>query len=261
MTEYRVVTDTIQQIVAKTEITYPNPLPHPDCSLVMVVWNEETRLGSLLTHLRPYFSHFVIGVQDSTDSTLEIAESFCQEGDKVIKDRHWGYGEASMPMLVREATTPWVFVVAADEWPDEDLLSSLTSAMVYAPTVQADAVWVEFKSFVEGIEYTEQHGHLRLFKQRLGWPDTLHSRPMSNRGIWWPIGSITHSRSLDEMMLDYLRYYAVGRLNAGWTHHNTAMMRDACAGVAKERGWDYVQSFEWWPQVAAIAFSKGVPNG
>lgn len=262
MTEFRQVTDSLAEIVAKTGIVYPNPYPYEDCTLAMVLWNEAARLPDLLVYLRPFFKHIAICVQKSDDDTLAIAQTYASTpDDRVFEDEHRGYGEASLPILLDAIKTPWVFSLAGDEKPDTDLLTSLASAMAYAALVKSDAVWVRFESWVEDVEYTEQHGHLRLFRKHVGWSNNLHSRPMSNRGIWWPTGYIAHRRSLDEMMQDYLRYYKIGRGNAGWVIHNTLMMHDACVSVAAKHGWEFVRSFDWWPEVAKIAFRTGVPDG
>lgn len=260
---FRTVTETMPEIVALTGVTHPNIPPYDDITLVMVVWNEERRLPALLDYLRPYFSQFVIGVQESTDRTLEIATEFASDRDQVIRDKHWGHGDHSFPMLVRAAKTRWCFVVSADEWPDQELMESLASATAFADLDRRtnEAIWVPFLSWIEDIEYVEQHGHLRLFKQYVGWPSTLHSRPQTSRAIWWPYGHIRHERSLDEMIQDYLRYYKIGLSNPAWVSHNTLMMHDACVSVAQKHGWDYVRSFGWWPEVANIAFRTGVPDG
>ena len=68
-----------------------------------------------------------------------------------------------------------------------------------------------------------------------------------------------NDRTLDEMMRDYLRYWHAGRGNSGWEDHNRLMMYWACLGTAEKKGWDYVRSFEWWPQVEAISFTKETP--
>lgn len=259
--EYTVVHETIPEIVARTGVSYPNAAPHEDISLLIVAWNEARRIGPLIEYLAPWFSHSVVCVQESDDQTLEIAQSLLtRPGDVVMQDRHWGHGDASLPRMVAAASTPWCFSVACDEKPDLDLLQSLHSAIAYA-SGNFDGVWVPFHSSVDGVEYNEQHGHLRLFKQRVGWPKTLHSRPDPRHAMWWPFGYIDHVRSLDEMMQDYLRYYKVGRGNPGWEAHNAKMMRDACASIAEHHGWDYVQSYPWWPAVAKIAFPQGVPHG
>jgi hypothetical protein len=61
------------------------------------------------------------------------------------------------------------------------------------------------------------------------------------------------------MMQDYLRYYRIGQGNVGWDNHNRLMMRSACLGAAKERGWNYVRQFSWWPEVRDAAFQGDMP--
>lgn len=253
----RSITSTLVDIGEHTGIAYPNNRPHHDITFVAVAWNEEVRAPDLLALAREWFSHMVIGVQESTDGTLHIARQFANRPtDRVIEHPHYGFGDKSMPELVKAAETPWVFVVAFDELPDAELLKCLRSATALADSIRVDAWWVSFASFVDGIEYTEQHGHVRLFKRSLGWPETLHSRPTGTNEAWWPYGKIIHERSLDEMIRDYLRYYRLGRGNRGWDAHNLLMIHDACASVAKEKGWPYVQLHDWWPEVARIAFTK-----
>lgn len=256
MSEFTVVTETIPEIVAKTEVTHPNIRPHDHISLLIVAWNESERIGGLIEYLKPWFTHTVVCVQDSDDDTLEIARTLLDRPeDTVLEDRHWGYGDASLPRMVAATNTEWCFSVACDERPDLELLQSLRSATAYAGD-RYDGVWVPFHSDVEGISYNEQHGHLRLFRQKVGWPKTLHSRPEPKRAIWWPFGYIDHVRSLDEMMQDYLRYYQIGKGNKGWDRHNVLMMHDACVSVAGRYGWPFVTKYEWWPAVANLAFSK-----
>jgi len=254
---FTVVTESLDEVTELTGVPYPNPPPIPDCSGVVVAWNEEQRIEALLLRLREWFPSLVIGVQASSDRTLDIARSIADRPtDQILEEPHLGFGDASMHRIIAAATTKWVFDVACDEWPDDELLESLGSAIAWAERSRMDGVWVPFRSWVEGIEYEEQHGHLRLFHQGLGWPKTLHARPAPKQAMWWPHGHINHTRSLDEMMQDYLRYYAIGKGNPGWEAHNLLMMHDACAGVAQRYGWDQVTAYVWWPQVASLAFSQ-----
>lgn len=224
-----------------------------------MVWNDQTRLHQLLNYIRPYFATVAVVVQDSPDNTLRVAREFA---DVVITDSHRGYGDASFgPLLLPRVKSEWTLKLDADEWPSEDLLQSLRSA-IWACHNQPGAeegAWIPFRSSVDGIEYEEQHSHLRLFRTRLGWPSTLHSRPPTNRTLLWHTGYIRHDRSLDEMMRDYLSYWDVGRGNSGWENHNRLMMYHACRGTAEQKGWDYVRAFDWWPRVEAIAFQGEKP--
>lgn len=251
------ITSTLEDIALNTGVAYPNQRPFKDISFVAVAWNEEERAPDLLALAREWFTHIVVGVQESTDRTLAIAKEIASRPtDKVIEHPHHGYGDRSMPHLIREADTDWVFVVAFDEMPDDVLLKSLRSATALGDKIGVDAWWVAFQSFVETAEYEEQHGHLRLFHRRLGWPEGLHSRPAGRKEAWWPYGKIVHQRSLDEMIRDYLRYYRLGRGNPSWDKHNVLMIHDACASVAEKLSWTFVMEHDWWPEVAKLAFTK-----
>jgi hypothetical protein len=241
----------IDEVVALSGIEYPNGHPFTHISFVMVVWNDAVRAGKLLAYVRPYFESLVVGVQSSPDDTLEVVRAVA---DVVVEDDHHGFGDATFgPKLLPRVRTPWTLKLDADEWPSKDLLDSLSSATWYADhKAHTQGAWIPFHSSVDGIEYEEQHSHLRLFHTSAGWPATLHSRPPIEDGMWWPTGHIRHDRSLDEMIRDYLEYLRVGRGNAGWTDHNELMIRSACLGTAEKKGWEYVRAHEWWPQVADI---------
>lgn len=257
-----VITASLAEIAQHAGIKHPNKRPFHDISFVGVAWNEVERTPELLALAREWFSHLVIGVQESTDGTLSAVRQFANRpSDQIIEHPHYGYGDRSMPELVRAVETPWVFVVAFDELPDLELLQGLESAVTWGDKMGYDAFWVPFHSIVEGVEYNEQHGHIRLFKQKLEWPTTLHSRVTGHKEIWWPHGHIVHDRSLDEMIRDYLRYYELGRGNRGWEAHNILMMHDACVGVAGKHGWTYVMHYDWWKRVSKLAFTKEELDG
>lgn len=230
---------------------------HWPVTATLVAWNEAPRLKPLLKHLRPFFDTIVVGVQQSEDATQAIAELYA---DKVVTDRHHGYGDATYgPLVLPLVETEWSFKVDCDEKPTVELLESLGDALAYADDRGLDALWIPFRSAVDGGEYNEQHAHMRLFRTRLGWPASLHSRPPTDNAELWDHGYIRHDRSLDEMMQDYLRYWSVGRGNPGWDEHNRLMMYWACTGTANIKGWEYVRSFPWFPQVEAIAFRQEKP--
>ena len=258
MSEFYKTNVSLAEMTGKTGIPYPNPLPHPNITLLIVAWNESKRIGALLTYLQPYFDRTVVCVQDSTDNTLEIARAMAtRPGDQVITDRHWGHGDASFQRMINRAKTDWCYVVSCDEWPSQDLLESMSTAIAWAKRnpLTEQAVWFKFKSSIDGIEIDDDIAHLRLFLTDIPWQGTLHSRPNTTRALLWPYGFMHHARSLDEMMIDYLMYFEVGLGNPAWVRHNQIMMHDACCMVAKHKGWAYVQAFPWWEQVAKIAFS------
>ncbi|HXS47554.1 MAG TPA: hypothetical protein VN756_08830 [Solirubrobacterales bacterium] len=255
MADFKMVDISLSEATALTEISYPNPTPHPDVTLLIVAYNEEERIGHLLDTLKPYFDHTVVCVQESTDKTLEIVRGrMTRPGDTILTDAHWGHGDKSFPRMVGASMTRWCFVVSCDEMPNAELLDSISTAIAVAESdlLHNEAIWVPFRSWIDDIEIEADHGHLRLFRRSVGWPETLHSRPMTQKAIWWPHGCIEHRRSLDEMMIDYLNYFERGRGHIGWETHNRAQMNDACAFVAGVKGWAYVMSFPWWERVQEI---------
>ena len=228
-----------------------------------VYWNEAHRLPRLLALLKEHFEQIVVVVQESTDGTLEICKDLLDRpGDRVREDAHRGAGDPSFPMMLQTVTTPWTFVVSGDEWPSIDLLRTIPTAITAARMDHHDGVWIKFLSTIEGIEFTnEQDRHLRLFKTAVGWPQSmLHSLPAAQSTMIWNVGHIRHDRSLDEMVVDYLRYISLGRDSAAWTNHNTMMLEAACSGVARHKGWPYVTSRSWWPEVRDIAFGGVDPQ-
>jgi hypothetical protein len=252
--------DDFARIVGEACIPYPNPNPCSDCTAVSVIWNEEARIGRLLSRLQAHFRHVVVCVQASSDRSFEIARNMAREEDVVIQDEHRGFAEASAHVVAPAVRTAWAFVVSADEWPSDDLLNSVRTIVEYADRHGYQGVWVAFRSTIEGIPFEEQRGHLRIFRRELGWPPAMHTRPNAPRSLWCPRGHIDHDRSLDEMVGDYLRYLELGRGNLLWERHNTLMIRNACTTIAARSGWEYVMAHGWWPRVWEVAFSQPFPD-
>lgn len=220
-------------------------------------WNEEPRLEKLLWHMDKYFTDWRVAIQKSDDNSLAIAKRFEHTPSRIIvDDKHRGVGEASFPLLINTIWTKWVFVVSGDEWPEDNLLVTLPEAIENAEKQGADGIYIPVRSWIDGYEFTgEKEAHLRLFKTRVGWPATMHSRPMTEKTIFHDVPySILHERTLDEMMIDYLRYYKMGMGSSQWEAHNKLMIKDACEAIAERKGWEYVKAFPWWTEVKSIAF-------
>lgn len=247
----------LEEVVAESRIPYPNGQPYTHITFCLVAWNEGSRLERLLERVRPVFASVVVGVQESNDDTLAIAERYA---DVVVRDSHHGFGDATFgPKLLPKVRTDWVLKLDADEWPTDELLDSLSSATWTAQNMGVDGVWIPFRSWVEDGEWEEQHAHLRLFRPHYGWPAMLHSRPPIDKAILWHTGHIEHRRSTQELLDDYLRYYEVGKGNSGWTEHNLTMMRSAAIGTAEMKGWGYVKGLPAWPRVLEVAFAGSDP--
>lgn len=251
------MTPDLDEIVRASGIPLPNGVPYTHITFACVVWQDAERVGRLLERVKPYFERLAVGVQSSTDGTLDVVRRYT---DFVAIDEHRGYGDATFgPRILPMVRSHWTFKLDADEWPDDDLLTSLSSATWYAENHGFDALWIPFRSWIEGVEWKEPHAHPRLFETRLGWPSTLHSTPPFRSSGEWSTGHIEHRRSLDEMMRDYLSYLVIGRNNHGWDTHNRMMIREACKGAAETYGWGFVHSFEWWPKVQAEVFKEEQP--
>lgn len=244
--------------LSEIPVGVPNQVPYTHITAAIVVWNDAHRLKLLLDRLRPWFETIAVVVQDSPDATLTVAKSLA---DIVTTDVHHGYGDASFgPVLLPRVKTPWTLKLDADEWPEDELLESLSSATWAAEHAGLEAVWIPFRSWVQGNEWKQDHAHLRLFMTKRGWPNTLHSRPPIFKAYVWHTGHILHKRSLDEMIQDYLSYWEVGQGNPGWEQHNAMMMEHACRGAAVTEGWAWVKAFPWWPEVQAISFGGRDPE-
>ena len=229
-------------------------------------WNCADRLKKLLTYVRPWFKQITIAVQEAQsedDRTLEVAKSLAS---RVIEDKWVGRGDPSIHNAVAAASTPWVFVISDDEWPSEDLLDSFQDLVETLQNRKLDGAWIHFRSTIDGIDFTrEQDNHLRFFRAGVPWPTTQHARPMlsDRQTMHWPHGFISHDRTLDEMMVDYLRRYDIGlreHASEGQMSHNRRMMFGATDAVALRKGAEYVKSFPWWPQVRDLAWEGKEPT-
>lgn len=230
-----------------------------DATAAMVLRNEGQRIAPLVGRLRTAFEVIVIGVQEGDDDTEAQARVLA---DRCVVTPAHGFGDATFgPNVLPLVQTPWTFKVDGDEMPTPDLLASINDAVSQAESERRDGVWIPFRSWIDDIEWEQRHSHLRLFRTRLGWPASLHSRPMTDNVNHLPYerGWIEHRKSLDEHVRGYLTYLRVGRGNAGWDSHNTAMIYHACVGTAAVKGWDYVRAFAWWPDVRAVAFGGTEP--
>lgn len=229
---------------------------YTDISLAMVLWNEAHRIRPLLERVAPFFSAIAVGVQDSTDNTASIVSEFT---DLVVTDSFRGFGDATFgPKVLPLVRAPWTLKIDGDEMPTVELLESLGDCV--AEIGSKDGAWLRFRSWIEDEEWEAYHSHLRLFRTSLGWPATLHSRPMTEKTIEWSVGWIEHRKSLDEHVRGYLEYLKRSDGNPGWVQHNTEMIWHACVGTARTRGWAHVQAHEWWPEVQATVFKDGIPD-
>lgn len=234
------------------------PKPIPKTALVMVVKDEAPRLRNLLPVVKPWFEQIVIGVQDSTDETLALAEAVTPY---VVRDRPRGFGDASFPKVQKLVTEKFSFRLDADETPTRALLESLLVAARFCEDENYGGLWIPFRSWIEDAEWEQPHSHLRYWLSKYEWPPHLHSRPDPHRQHFWSTGFIEHRKSLDEHVTGYLGYLMAGAGNQGWTDHNRLMIRSAVEGTAARKGWADIESREWWPTVLAEIYGGQRPTG
>lgn len=236
--------------------------PWTDVTFVGVYWNDPDRVEKLLETVRPWFTHIVCGVQTDDKGRDETLSRVVRWADETIVDKVHGFCEPTIGRVLGSVKTDWVFLVSADETPSTALLESFQDMLDEAAVSGYDGFWLRMISSIEGIDYiSEQDNHLRVFKRHLSWPHTMHSRPDArNAKFWRPEAYLRHDRSLDEMIIDYLRYYSLSGTNSGWLNHNREMMMNACTATAAHYDWAKVKAYEWWPKVLEIAFNGVDPE-
>lgn len=121
-------------------------------SIVIVAKNEEQNLPDCLKSCD--FAKEIILVDDeSTDKTVEIAESF---GAKVFKRALAGNWGEQQTFAIKQASCPWIFFIDCDERITEELKDSITQIVKKnAPFCYAVQIVSKFKNF------KIEHGSLR----------------------------------------------------------------------------------------------------
>ena len=226
---------------------------------VSVLWEEAHRAERLLSCLVEHFERVVVVVQECDDGTWEIAKRVLRPTDALIWDEWRGGGDFSMPMALDQVRTEWVFVISGDEYPTDELLDSIPSAILLMETTRRSGAFIRFEETIEGEPYIEHGKHVRLFRKSGGWEARHHSSAPHENTITWAVGHIDHTRSLDEVVADYTRKYRMmeheGRTELFGVQ--VTMLQRACTQTAAVKGWDWVKAHDWWPEVESIAFRDG----
>lgn len=223
---------------------------------VSVLWEEAHRAERLLSCLVANFERVVVVVQECDDGTWDIAKDTLRPTDALIGDIWRGGGDFSMPMALANVKTEWAFVISGDEYPSEDLLASIPDAIDLMERAGRSGAFIRFEETIEGQPFVEHGKHVRLFRVSGGWEARHHSSAPHENTITWLKGHIDHTRTLDEVVRDYVRKYQMME-REGRTELfpvQITMLRRACAQTAEVKGWDWVKSHEWWPEVESIAF-------
>jgi len=223
---------------------------------VSVLWEEAHRAERLLSCLVANFERVVVVVQECDDGTWDIARDILRRTDALVGDIWRGGGDFSMPMALANVQTEWAFVISGDEYPSEDLLDSMPEAVQLLERTGMSGAFILFRETIEGERFVEHGKHVRLFRTSGGWEARHHSSAPHENTITWQAGYIEHTRSLDEVVIDYLRKYRMME-REGLTNLfpvQVSMLQRSCTLVARAKGWDWVKAHDWWPEVEAIAF-------
>jgi len=93
-------------------------VPDPKLSLAMIVKNESRCLARCLRSVQGIADEIVIADTGSTDDTIRIAQEF---GAKLLNFAWVGDFAAARNSGLDQTAGPWILVLDADEWLDEDL--------------------------------------------------------------------------------------------------------------------------------------------
>ncbi len=118
-----------------------------DCSVVMIVKNEEQNLLRLLASLTE-FREVMIVDSASSDSTVRVARAW---GAKVINRPFDNFADQKN-FAVEQGGCDWVFSLDADEFPDKELLGALKEELDKQEKFQSPAYRIKRKNFHFGRE-------------------------------------------------------------------------------------------------------------
>lgn len=146
-------------------------------SVVINTYNASTHLKAVLEAVKN-FDEIIVCDMESTDNTLEIAQSY---GCRII---HFPRGkhnivEPARDFAIKQATHPWVLVVDADEIVTPELRQYLY-AQIQRPDCPA-GIYIPRKNYFLG---KFMHCHypdyiLRFFrKEGTTWPPIIHTAPV-----------------------------------------------------------------------------------
>lgn len=138
-------------------------------SLVMIASNEEARIGRCLASIADLASEIVVLVNDCTDRTVEIAESY----GAVVHEDSWHGFRDQKNLALRHATQPWILSLDCDEEVSPVLRGSLIEFFEkgddhrYAAARFPRKVWFLGRWIKHGDWYPDHS--LRLFPRGLCW--------------------------------------------------------------------------------------------
>ncbi len=148
-------------------------------TIVILTKNEEKNIQQVIKNAQRCADEILVVDSGSIDKTVEISEL---NGAKIVF-RAWDNDfSAQRNFALKHVTTPWVLYLDADEFLDEELISSIKNAVAkneckqYSLMRRIHAFGFEYK---HGIFKPDEV--LRLFKaDKVKWENKVHERPVCN---------------------------------------------------------------------------------
>ena len=192
----------------------------PSIAAVLIVKNEEKKLGDCLRSLS-WVDEIIVLDSGSTDSTLEIAETFSAR--IYVSDDWQGFG-VQRERAAQYSSCDWIFMVDADERVTPELQRSIQQAVQ-----QADAIWQVNRlcwCFGRYIKHSGMHPDWvpRLYPRNKAHYDgtRVHERLINNRQLPEKklSGYLLHQvydsiRHQQQKAAHYAEEWALQRLQAG----------------------------------------------
>lgn len=137
---------------------------HPNLSIALAVYNEESTLGECLESIKDIASEIVIVDGASTDKTLEVANKF---GARIISEQNRQNFHINKQLAIDACTSDWVLQLDADERVST-MLSNEIKQIISSPSA-SDAYYLKRRNYFLG-RYMNKGGMypdpvIRLFKK------------------------------------------------------------------------------------------------
>jgi glycosyltransferase involved in cell wall biosynthesis len=173
----------------------------PKLSVTLITLNAAHQLEDCLASVRDWADEIVLCDSGSTDSTIEVAESF---GARIVVQPWLGFG-LQKQAAVEAASNDWVLCLDADERVTPELAQAIR-ALGEEPPLRA----YRFARANQFMGRTLRHGEgypdwsLRLFNRRVArWSeDTVHEKVITHADIGTLPGDLLHASA--ESLSDYL---------------------------------------------------------
>lgn len=212
----------------------------PTLGAVLIVKDEEARLGACLAALEGAVDEVVVYDTGSADSTVEIARS---AGATVIEGFWDDDFAAARNRALASATTEWVLSVDADEV----LVADAGALRRWLRTVDGDLALVRVvsPSTAASVEGDEVRAY-RLFRRSSArWEGALHEQVVPREGVarWTPCSTLPDLHLLHSG-------YALGHENvAGKAHRNLLVAERAQRAISADD--------PRWPE-ATVAYARAL---